>query len=128
MDLGGQHQTNLLPLFTCIVLHGNEHGGKPSYCSSLLFWVIAPVLVHRSTHTPTHPPTHTYPHPHAHTHTLTSYARELHHFKGFNLCTKKMAGGGKLEGEYGCFFRRRGSTSEGPLISHNPARLNTQGK
>lgn len=106
------------------VLHGNEDGGKPSYCWSLIFCIIAPVLVHRSMHPHTHTPTH----PNTQTHTLTLYARELHHFKGFNLRTKKMAGGGKLEGEHGCFFRRRGSTSEGPLISHNPAKLNTRTK
>jgi len=61
-----------------------------------------------------------------HTHTSSSCARQFRHFKAFNLCTKQMAGGGKLEGEPGCFFRGTGSISEKPLISHNPAKSNTQ--
>lgn len=65
---------------------------------------------------------------HTHARQLASRAQELRHFKGFNLCTKKMAGGGKLEGEHRRFFRRRGSTSEGPLISHKQAKLYHQRK
>lgn len=46
------------------VLHGNEDGGKPSYCWSLIFCIIAPMLVHRSMHphtdTQTQTDTHTY--------------------------------------------------------------------
>lgn len=114
----GWHWPSLLLLFTCIVCYMGMRTAESLPIVDLLYFVLSHQCWCTGACT----------HRHRHTDTLTLYARELHHFKGFNLRTKKMAGGGKLVGEHGCFSRRRGSTSEGPLISHNPAKLSTRTK
>ncbi len=80
---------------------------------------------HSHTHTHTHTHTHARTHTNAHVCIICKRASPLQRLQSVHKANGRRR---KIRRRAGCFFRGRGSTSEGPLISHNLAKLNTRKK
>lgn len=106
----GNCSWSLLLLFTCIVLHGNQDDRKWPFCWYSIFLYDQHWSTGRT---------------HTHIYALGTRDSPLQRLR----CAHKENGRRKqIRRGARYIFRGTGSTSEGPLISHNAAKLNTRWK